>query len=378
MVSPLPEGGTGVVRSEVEQLLGRSAAFQALPADTQSRLAADMAKVSEYLAADGGWLGGKRAARALEDRKAPDAVDTLKMRLAKENEQAGKGFVAGAGREGTDTFGELVKKVDFPKFVGGLVQNVFQAVVDASIQQMQAYGELLAATSKTVDQFASEHISDAQGRDYIANRFPSSVEVDTSGPGGARLKPKDDAPDVDIGSQLGIDSVDFSDEEGEQQAVNAAKLELARQRQQTLSTMVLLGINRIVVTNGQINAKVVFDMRATDSYTRRNKAQMDDEQKSHAQSSSGWLTNLVGGYDAGASHETTVGSAVDDRSDSHAQLKAQLSGDVKLAFKSETFPLERMVDVLGMENLNQKAAPTPTPRRPAPPTPAPAPTGGTK
>ncbi len=146
--------------------------------------------------------------------------------------------------------------------------------------------------------------------------------------------------------------------------VNAAKLQMAQQRQQLLATMVLLGINRIVVTNGHINAKVLFDMRASDIATSRSKAQMDDAQKMHAQSSTGFLTNLVGGYDVGTSHETTVSSALDERSESKATLKAQLSGDVRVAFKSETFPLERMVDLLGMQNLAQKAQPTPT--RPAP------------
>jgi hypothetical protein len=360
------------VRNEVHALLTRSTAFQALAPEQQQKLAADMEKVSGYLARDRSWLSAPRAT-ALEEKK-PDAVDTLKTRLAEGPAPAGRGFVAGAIREGTAAFTDLVQKVDFPKFVGGLIQNVFQAVVDASIQQMRAYGELLSATAKTVDQFASENISDAQARDHIASKFPDAVDVDTSGDS-ARLHPKEGGADVDVGAAFGVEGADLSDPEGEQKLVDAAKIQLAGQRQHLLATMVLLGINRIVVTNGHINAKVVFDMRATDTASTRNKAQMNDEQKMHAQSSTGWLTNLVGGYDAGTSHETTVGSAVDERSDSRAQLKAQLTGDVRLAFKSETFPLERMVDLLGMQNLQKKAAPPATPATP-PAAPAAAPAAG--
>jgi len=364
------------VRSEVKALLARSSAFQSLPAEAQEKLASDMEKVSGFLA-DKEWLTAPRAT-ALEDKQ-PDAVDTLKMRLAQAPQQVGKDFRAGAIREGTAAFEELVQKVDFPKFVGGLIHNVFQAIVDASIQQMQAYGELLAATAKTVDQFAGDHISDGQARDYIANRYPASVDVDTSGSGPSRLRPKEGAPDVDVGAQFGLEGADLSDEEAEQKVVDAAKLQMAQQRQQLLATMVLLGINRIVVTNGHINAKVLFDMKASDVAQSRSKAQMNDEQKSHAQSSTGWLTNLVGGYDVGTSHETTVSSALDERSESKAALKAQLSGDVRVAFKSETFPLERMVDVLGMQNLAQKAQPTPTRPAAAPSPAAPAaPSGGSK
>ena len=367
------------VRSEVKALLSRSSAFQSLPVEAQEKLASDMEKVSGFLA-DKEWLTAPRAT-ALADKQ-PDAVDTLKMRLAQEPQQVGKDFRAGAIREGTAAFEELVQKVDFPKFVGGLIHNVFQAIVDASIQQMQAYGELLAATAKTVDQFAADHISDAQARDYVANRYPASVDVDTSGAGPARLRPKEGAPEVDVGAQFGLEGADLSDEEAEQKVVDAAKLQMAQQRQQLLATMVLLGINRIVVTNGHINAKVLFDMKASDVAASRSKAQMNDEQKSHAQAGGGWLGGIFGGFDVGTSHETTVSSALDERSESKAQLKAQLSGDVRVAFKSETFPLERMVDVLGMQNLAQKAQPAPT--RPAPQAAAPspvapaAPGGGTK
>jgi hypothetical protein len=52
-----------------------------------------------------------------------------------------------------------------------------------------------------------------------------------------------------------------------------------------------------------------------------------------------------------------VASAVDDSSESKAQVKAQLSGDVRLAFKSETFPLEKMVDVMGLKQLQDKSQP---------------------
>ena len=46
-----------------------------------------------------------------------------------------------------------------------------------------------------------------------------------------------------------------------------------------MATMVLLGINRIIVTNGRINAKVVFDMKASDQAKRVAKAELEDERE---------------------------------------------------------------------------------------------------
>ena len=41
--------------------------------------------------------------------------------------------------------------------------------------------------------------------------------------------------------------------------VAATRRRLARNRQQTLATIVLMGINRIVVTDGRIVPKIKFD-----------------------------------------------------------------------------------------------------------------------
>jgi len=56
------------------------------------------------------------------------------------------------GRSNTGFMGIInLKKpsssVDFPAFVGGPIQSVFHAIVNVSIQQMNAYGELLKSVA---------------------------------------------------------------------------------------------------------------------------------------------------------------------------------------------------------------------------------------
>src|SRR5436305_9971017 len=55
--------------------------------------------------------------------------------------------------------GALVNEIDFPGFVAGLVHGTFDAVVDASIRQMESYASLVSAVAKTVDQFTEENVS---------------------------------------------------------------------------------------------------------------------------------------------------------------------------------------------------------------------------
>lgn len=64
-----------------------------------------------------------------------------------------------------DTAKDTVERVDFPDFVAGLIGGTFQAVVDASIQQMDAYADLVQGVSKSVDEFARDDVSES--RDHL-------------------------------------------------------------------------------------------------------------------------------------------------------------------------------------------------------------------
>ena len=154
------------VRKAVKDLLTQSPAFSRLPAGKQSQIAQDTSLVADYLARG------------------------------------------------------LTQEVDFPAFVSSLLKGVFDAVVNDSIEQMKAYGKLVAAVSKSIDKFADENVSENEARDHLLKRFPP-LHLATP----VKKKP-------------------------------AAIKRLATQRQQLLATMVLMGINRIVVTDGKIKATV--------------------------------------------------------------------------------------------------------------------------
>ena len=128
-----------MVRAAVRDLVTRSASFADLPASTQQQIAHDMAEIAEY----------------------------------------------------------LLREVDFPAFVGDLIEGTFGAIVNASIRQMEAYAELVKDVAQSLDEFRDENRSDDEARDYLAKKVGRVTRPATS-------------------------------------------------RQQLLSTMVLMGINRIV------------------------------------------------------------------------------------------------------------------------------------
>lgn len=142
--------------------------------------------------------------------------------------------------------GDLLNAVNFPAFVAGLINGVFQAIVDSSIQQMDAYSELLGNVAKTVDQFAKENISDQKARDWLAITYPDYLERE--------------AKSGDLQLVTGFDRAQalkrfrllpllcplkkLGPAEIEDVLVPAARRRMAADRQQLLATMVLMGVNR--------------------------------------------------------------------------------------------------------------------------------------
>jgi len=364
----------GVVRPMVREMLLGVPAFRQLSPEEQQQIAGKMVNVASYLANPDGVITESMEklappAEVVARAQADDPVDATKRRLSQAPGQVGKGFEAGGVREGVEQFGALVQKVDFPEFVGGLIKNVFQAIVDSSIQQMQAYGELLANVAKTVDQYARDNISENNSRDWLANKYPDALGVEIGNMSGELAEGSDGAPQQtakltttgdnpeealtkisqDLAHLMPRPVTDLSDPAEEARLVQAARLEIARGRQQLLASMVMLGINRIVVTDGLIHAKVIFDMRASDTAARHARASMVDQQKSSVKTDTklkygGWFSPWHGsvGIHTSNEHTATVQSSVDDTSESKAEVKAKLSGEVRVNFKSDYFPMDKM------------------------------------
>lgn len=354
------------VRPEVRKVLEATPSFHKLTPAEKRNLAATMVKVASYMANP-----DKLAAQELSPKggvlaRPQDAEDDLRGRLAGKQGFAGADFKAGAVHAGVEELGYMVSKVDFPKFVSGLIQGVFQAIVDSTIQQMRAYGELLSNVAKSVDQFAQDNISENNARDWLSQKYPGDFGIDTGGMSGEfaegdpapvvtpKLVVKSEDPEASLKKvsdelQLATPITDISDEVEEKRLVTAAKLQIARGRQQLLASMVILGINRIVVTDGLIHAKVVFDMRASDVARRGARASMFDRDQvssntSMSASYGGWLSPVDASVNSSLStdHVATVQSSVEESSESKAAVKANLTGEVRVNFKSDYLPMDKM------------------------------------
>ncbi len=350
-VAPTP-AVLNLVRSQVQALLESSPAYRQLGSDDRRRLAHNLVKIAAYSAAlvqddfaQSARLGQTpmlRQETVLEPLARAAASQPLAQAAATPSSDE---FSPRAASEVARVTEQTLNAIAFPRFVADLIKGTFQAIVDASIQQMEAYGGLLANVAKTVDQFMADNITDNMARDYLTASYPGHFYVETSDQA-ARVRVRegaDDRPKPDFRSAFGLtDDVDVDDDTAEELLVPAARRRLAQNRHQMLATMVLLGINRIVVTSGRIRAGMGFRIDASDTGRVSTASQFDFKNETTASYGGGLAGWLAGGPKFQTKNTVVYVSSTEKDSSDELRVNANLTGEVDLKFKSDYFPLNRL------------------------------------
>jgi hypothetical protein len=253
--------------------------------------------------------------------------------------------------------GAVTDELDFPEFVSSLIHGTWDAMVDSSIRQMDAYADLVAAISKPMAQFREENVTANQARDWLVSQYPGDLALarDDSGvavvPRGA-LDEFGSGPSPDWLRDFGAGDQPLTPELIEEVLIPAARDRLAGDRMQTLATLVMLGMNRIVVRDGSITARLKFRAAASDK-SSVDYAVSDDP--GGATPSGSWSTRGSTAYAAPVTKVSTVG--VNAQTDT--TMNAELFGEVKINFASETIPLDRFADDARRTMLERAARPMP-------------------
>ena len=390
------------VNQQVDELFAKSAAFQALPPDERAKVQQNTADIINAMA-------DNKLAQASQLQSAdPYAIPMVAHQVLPGGQTGGQAppFTGGATQRPEDVFGpkevgdfgtalatgvaqagELLRQVNFPAFVAELIQGVFQAVVDASIQQMRAYGELVQGVVMSLNDFRDANVTQNQARDHLVSKFPNLMQINITDQGPrAGLRPGADTDELpNISSMLGMDGeiTDLDDEMIEEQLVPAARNDLARSRQTLLATMLLMGINRIVVTDGKINARLKFDFRARDTQvthaqeydyenfgttvaTQREferEATTGEGYKENRWRSRGWRGASRSGessrWSRGSEQRTEtpavyLTSVEDTQTSAELEAKAKLLGEVSLNFRSDVVDLNQLAsnaDIFRLERV---------------------------
>lgn len=253
---------------------------------------------------------------------------------------------------GTEVLGsrarQTLEAVDFTGFVAGLVQGTFQAIVDATARQIHEYARLVASLSQSVDAFSRDNVTPNQVRDWLAQRHSADLQLILPRPGQKgepRLEPRRSEPPPWL-ADYDLEGRGFDKELVEGPLIEAARRRLGEERMQTLATMVLMGINRIVVDEGTIRARLQFHASA--------------REKMSAEISGQQMARQAGIADRQVESQAAVAamvSTVNVNAQADISLKADLVGEVSIKFRSETFNLDRFADSAAIQLINRHAKP---------------------
>ena len=306
------------------------------------------------------FRGGLRSART----SASDSTQPAVQPAAPANGDASQ---PGPRKQATETIaaraGALSDEIAFPTFVAGLVHGTFDAIVDSAIRQMESFASLVSAVAKPLEDFTRENVSENQAKDHLVEQYPKDLYLSFDGGAPTVLpRPSEDKenPDEPRSPQwldsFGVGGQELTPELIQDTLIPEVQKRLGRSRQQMLATMVLLGLNRVIVKDGTISARLRFRAEASDQ-AKVDYAVSDDPGGDTNWGSRGSLT-----YPAPSTKVSTVGVTAQ----SDANLKAELFGEVRINFASETLPLEKFADQAKRTLLERHARPLTQAAAPAP------------
>jgi hypothetical protein len=403
-------------RRAVRALLAQSPAFARLSQAQQKQMAHDLVQVGAFMAEPGQRIAPEQTAPEVQALASTGLLNLRANRGQASSTSSGE-QPKDIGADDAPAFGQAVRTgveqavamiqgVNFPGFVSGLINGVFHSIVTSSIEQMEAYAKLVADVSKSLNQFRDDNTTANQGRDHLLEKFPDLFELQEPGQGGdfsfgdeaagssPRVVLRGDVDERQAiarinGSGLALSQpiTKLDDELVESLLVPAARTTIATGRQQLLATMVMMGVQRIVVTDGKISAKVLFDFQARDNRRFQKSAVKYDYatdmygnvQRTHS-SEGQWDYKREGGSstrnDSGVETQRTDASTYSTgtykydqtpivtlmstsqlRDDSSLQTKASLAGHVEVNFKSDYLPLEKMADPAAIAAIQMNAQP---------------------
>ncbi|WP_146150997.1 hypothetical protein [Allosphingosinicella deserti] len=348
------------VRHGVRSLLAAQQGFSALDPETRRDLAGSLVKIgSAALAND------ELARRPVPRRPMGTALN------------AGSEFSGVATDRVAGTTQAVLNAVSFPRFVTELITGVFKAMNDSNQQQMTAFVDLIRNVAQTTEGFADANVGIAGARAWIAERFPTAYAIegaedeepeDLSGldPEERRQRQAEIQAERDAATRLVLRpgasppseaalraAFELPEEEsisgGNPEAlVPLARQVMARGRQQLLATMIQMGLQRIVIESGRLNASMRFHIDASSAAAQDRGSQFDMRNTTEV-----GVNGKVGIWGAEAKMQNTIGYVSTDRVQTNEEMNTSVDLDsaVELIFRTDYVALDRLAGGPAQERI---------------------------
>lgn len=229
----------------------------------------------------------------------------------------------------TAAFNELVDSVDFPKFVADLLKAVFDANLKVMKQQTDTYIKLMKEATKSSADFIKK-VKDEESFAKLAESRSDKYNVITERGADGKSKLALTNPEGE--------KVDHDDAEVKRHILEA-KINMAKEHRAALREVLLMGVTRLVVNKGEIEASVEFAIKAK----RESTAHHEDQNVNVATANFEYeppLFGLFGGPSGSLSVQNTNIQVNTSDKKATDDLSAVLKGKVRIEFKTDYFKLD--------------------------------------
>lgn len=264
-----------------------------------------------------------------------------------------------AFKEDTRSFTELVDSVNFPKFVADLLKAVFDANLSVMKQQTDAYIKLMKEATKSAAEFIKKvkdeesfaKLAETRGDKYnvVTEDTPEGTKLALTNPQGEKVDPED------------------AEVKGH---ILEAKINMAKEHRAALREVLLMGVTRLVVNKGVIEASVDFSVtahRASDSHHKDQNINVTTVEASYESP----LGGLFGGPSGSISSTNTNIQVNTSNKAATDDLSAKLHGKVNIEFKTDYFKLDNFANMYADGGVAALKPPAGGPGAPAGQLPAP-------
>jgi hypothetical protein len=246
----------------------------------------------------------------------------------------------------TQAFNDLVDSVDFPQFVGDLLKAVFNANLKVMKEQTDTYIKLMKECTKSTADFIKQ-INDDDTFAKLAESQSDKYNVTL-----------EDQPD-------GTKKLALTDANGEKadtedtevkRAILETKLNMAKEHRAALREVLLMGVTRLVVDKGTIEASVEFMITAN----RKSTAMHSDTNINTVALQMEYdppVFGLFGGPSGSMSMTNTNIQVNTSQKEANDTLSAKLTGKVNIQFKTDYFKLDNFANMYADGGV--KALPAP-------------------
>lgn len=237
--------------------------------------------------------------------------------------------------ESVDAFEDLVDSVDFPAFVADLLKAVFDANLVVQDKQTKTFIRLMREATKSTADFLKK-VEDEDAFAYLVDKPNSqyNLSMEENPEGGSKLA---------LTTPEG-EPVDMDDNEVKA-AIMDAKIAMAKEHRAALREVLLMGVTRLIVDKGEVEAAVEFKITAKRDSRKTHKDQNINVINASASYGGGVLGSIFGGPAGSMSVSNTNIQVNTSSQTAQDELYARLMGKVKIQFSSDYFKLDNFANM---------------------------------